>query len=354
MLPHNSLPAEFRPMLSAAIKNEKDFKKLRRWPYLVSPKLDGIRIFIDPNQGAVTRTMKPIRNRSLRAQFLQLLTEIPEFGGLDGEIIFGAPNACSPLSSPLSSLSSPSVFQDTTSAVMSYDGHPEVTFWVFDAYPTSLHALHPYNLKPSSTYIERQKLLDCIINKVASLSHTQLPNMPNMPSIHIKLLEHVSVESLDELLKYEEIYLQHGFEGLMLRDPNKPYRYGRSSLHEQQQHLIKLKRFADEEAIIVGFEELQTNLNPDIKDDFGLAKRSSSKENLKPANTLGALNVKCLTGDFQNREFSIGSGFDQALRDTIWRHRDTYFGKTITFKYQTQGSKDLPRFPVFKGFREDF
>lgn len=328
------LPAEFRPMLSAAIRKEQDFKKLQQWPYLVSPKLDGIRVFIHPTDGAVTRTMKPIRNRHIQSFFQRILAAVPEFACMDGEIIFGAPLALTPVSS--------TVFQDTTSAVMSFDGEPEVTLWVFDQY---------FPDKPNMPYMEREKAMaQNVDDKIRHfLTTTHLPH----PRVHIEILPCEPVGSKEEILDWEQKWLEKGFEGLMLRNIDRPYRYGRSSLHGQQQHLIKLKRTEDSEAVIIGFEELMHNDNPDEKDAFGLAKRSSAKGNLKPANTLGSLLVRAIAGDFQGKEFAIGSGFDQSLRDTIWRQRDAYLGRTVSFKYQAQGIKDLPRFPIFKGFRED-
>jgi DNA ligase-1 len=158
------------------------------------------------------------------------------------------------------------------------------------------------------------------------------------------------VNSYEALLKTEAKYLAEGFEGIMLRDPSAPYKFGRATL--KQGNLIKLKRFDDAEALILGFQELMENQNEDVKDSFGLAKRGSSKEGKVGKGTLGALEVECLTGPFKGKQFCIGTGFDQATRQEIWDNRTQWVGKTITFKYQTIGSVDAPRFPVFKAIRE--
>lgn len=69
-----------------------------------------------------------------------------------------------------------------------------------------------------------------------------------------------------------------------------------------------------------------------------------------PSNTLGCLLVEDLKSGVK---FGIGSGFNDALRDLIWQNREKYLGATVTYKYQTAGAKNAPRFPVFLGFRKD-
>ena len=344
-------PDKFRPLLSASIKEEKDFKKLKNWPYIVSPKLDGIRILIDPVKGPVTRSMKPIRNFYLREHFLNLLHQFPRLTGLDGEIVFGPPT--------LDSLSSPTIFQDTTSAIMAFDGSPKVTFWVFDMYPPTLTPTSALSSNPpylsNMPYHERYELAENIVNQaVEFLCRAAIAKRHEnyTPPFYLQTLRNDTVSNLEELLYFEDQYLQQGFEGIMIRDPFKPYRFGRSSLHPQQQHLIKLKRTQDAEAVIIDFEELYHNDNPAEQDAFGLTERSSSKSNLRPAGRLGALVVEAISGDFKGKTFSIGSGFDTELRQRIWNDRPSYFNQIVTFKYQAQGVKDLPRFPIFKGFRD--
>jgi len=92
----------FKPLL--AWKPEKDqvleveLAKLTVWPRLVSRKLDGIRATVQ-EMGLKSRTLKAIPNEALQ----EIFKGLPE--GLDGELIYGTPNA-------------PDVFNKTTSAVM--------------------------------------------------------------------------------------------------------------------------------------------------------------------------------------------------------------------------------------------
>ena len=37
----------------------------------------------------------------------------------------------------------------------------------------------------------------------------------------------------------------------------------------------------------------------------------------------------------------------------IWNNREDYLGKLVKYKFMTTGIKDLPRHPVFVGFRSE-
>jgi len=132
---------------------------------------------------------------------------------------------------------------------------------------------------------------------------------------------------------------------LMLRSPDSRYKCGKSTAKEGI--LLKMKRFLDAEAIVIGFEEEQSNTNEKEKDELGLSKRSSKKAGKVPAGTLGALLMKSLDGKMS---FGIGIGFDDETRKTIWDNRSKYLGKIASYKYQEIG-KSAPRFPVFLTFR---
>jgi DNA ligase-1 len=170
----------------------------------------------------------------------------------------------------------------------------------------------------------------------------------------ISVVEHVVVQTPEEFARYAEETISLGYEGVMLRDPEGPYKEGRSTL--KQQWLVKYKEWADAEGTVVGFEERMHNANEDIKDNFGHAKRTSHQENMVPMGTLGALILDTKWG-----ELRVGTGFDDALRQEIWdsnREPDIYgaqmdLGRIVTFKYQAFGMQDKPRFPVFLHFRED-
>jgi DNA ligase-1 len=67
-----------------------------------------------------------------------------------------------------------------------------------------------------------------------------------------------------------------------------------------------------------------------------------------PVGTAGTLIVK----DADGRSFGVGSGLNDQQRQEIWDNKDQYLGKLVKYKYFSHGVKDLPRHPVFQGFRD--
>jgi DNA ligase-1 len=112
--------------------------------------------------------------------------------------------------------------------------------------------------------------------------------------------------------------------------------------------LLKLKRFLDDEAEVIGFEEKMSNHNVKEVDERGYSKRSSKKAGLVTAGTLGSLIVR-----WKGVIFNIGSGFTDKQRQEIWDNKEKYLGKWFTFQYQELTSYGIPRFPTGRGFRSD-
>ena len=90
------------------------------------------------------------------------------------------------------------------------------------------------------------------------------------------------------------------------------------------------------------------NNNVATKDAFGRSERSSHKANLSGAGVLGALIVRDLKTGLT---FSVGTGFDAAQRLGFWNNRNNLTGRIIKYKFFSVGVKDLPRHPVYLGFR---
>lgn len=284
-----------KPMLGIAV----DTTKLV-FPIYASPKLDGIRVIIKDNQ-VLSRNGKPIPNI-----FVQSL--LKSYHGLDGELIVGHPTH-------------PNVFQLTTSGVMSIEGTPNVRLYVFDCW-----------------YAEGG--IDTRYNEVLKITR-------NSSKADIEVVPQIIINSLEELYKFEEDCLEKGYEGVMLRYPNALYKNGRSTVKEGA--LLKLKRFSDSEAYILGMEPLLRNHNEPTKNALGHTERSSHIYNKVADDLLGALNVKDIhTGV----EFSIGSGFTEEQRREIWNKQVELIGSIVKYKYFEVGVKDKPRFPIFCGFRD--
>lgn len=274
-----------------------------KFPVLASSKLDGIRA-IATTEGPQSRSGKLIPNLHVQTLFKQH----PNLIGLDGELIVGPPNA-------------KDVFRVTTSAVMSIKGEPDFRYYVFD------HV--GIETKP---FTERYAAL---------LKMAQNLILPSW----VVLVDQTLINNRSQLNKIEETYVSQGYEGLIIRSPTAQYKHGRSSAKEGI--LLKVRRFKDSEAVIVGYTEEMENQNEATRDAFGRTERSSHKDNLVGKGALGAWVVK--DGD---KEFQIGTGYTRKDRELFWEIRESCLGKIIKYRFFEVGVKDLPRFPVFQGFRD--
>lgn len=277
----------FQPMLASPIELNNV-----KYPVYCSPKYDGIRCVIREGV-ALSRKLKQIPNVHI-SKMLSMCED-----NLDGELIIPHAN-----------------FNQIQSAVMSEDGEPEFEFHIFDVISD----------KP---YLER----------VETLKNMKLPKFCK------KVLPH-KFDNEEDMLEYErECVEDYEFEGIMIRSPNGPYKFGRSTA--KQGYLLKLKRFTDAEATIVGFEEMMHNENEKTKDELGHAKRSHKKAGMVAAGVLGSFIVETADG----RTFNVATGMTAEDRANYWKNRERMLGQLVKYKFQESGAKDLPRFPVFLGIR---
>lgn len=269
-----------------------------------SVKLDGYHYRVFDNKPWSTKP-RVCPNLYIQRKFAE--ANLPD--GFDGELLVRGDN-----------------FQATQSGITSEDGEPDFEFHVFDWIAPTMFSNRYDNY---NSYIHAMPVPDwlhCV---------SQLP-----------------LYSLKDILEFEASALLLNYEGIMLRSPRGLYKEGRSTLTEGW--LMKLKRFADAEAKIIGFNEGNTNLNAEERSAYGLTKRAAIGGNKMPSNTLGSF--VCI-GQFNGvpTQFNVGTGLDltQELRAKIWDDQDQFLGRTITYKYQVKGSDVRPRSPIFKCFRNE-
>lgn len=289
-----------RPMLSAKFDNSKGHTRDKlEFPVIVSPKLDGIRCLITVD-GVVSRKLKAIPNEFVRRELAGCLP------GLDGELLTFTNGAMDD-------------YNTVQSKIMSRDGEPDFQFWVFDDFTN-----------PDVPYSQRR------------------PKQLALP--RCKIVPVSRIFDLDDLDEKEQEYIDAGYEGIMLRNPRGPYKFGRSTFN--QQYLIKLKRWTDSEAIITGFEELMHNMNEATTDERGYTKRSSHKANKVPGDTLGRIFA---TDVHDGTKIQVGTfkGLTRPELKEIWDNREQYLGKQFTYSFFDHGRKDKPRHPklTFLHFR---
>jgi DNA ligase-1 len=283
-----------KPMLSGKLDDEKQVT----YPTWVTPKLDGIRCLVVDGK-ALTRKFKPVPNHYIRTQIEKYCPN-----GFDGEI-----------------MSKDRSFNDLQSLVMSEEGEPEFEYHVFDYVKDSI----------DKSYLDRIKDLK-----------------QEQPTTFVKFVIPVKITNEEELLNKEAEYLKAGYEGIMLRSALGPYKCGRSTVKEA--YLLKLKRFQDSEAKVIDIERLYHNANEAEKDELGHTKRSHKQEGMVPMDKVGAFVVRDLNTD---QEFRVSTGLVDEERVRYWETKDQLIGKILRYRYQSKGMKNLPRFPVFFGFRDE-
>lgn len=295
------------PMLAHRDSLHTWFDKVR-FPLYASPKIDGIRCLC-PEGKAVSRSFTGIANDHIRRSI-----SIPDLAGLDGELVVGP-------------LSAENVFNTTSSAVMGNKVKtPDFEWYVFDDFTD-----------PNMPFDERDA---CVGERMLTLCK-EYPFLRRVETVH--------VDSWKKLEEFEYIVLELGFEGVITRSPTGVYKFGRSNA--TQQGMLKLKRFEDSEAQIIGFEELMRNTNPDIRDNLGHAKRSKSQAGLVPGGTLGKMiAVDLLTGI----EFKIGmfKGLTNEVKQEMWDNRQNYMGRIVKYQHFAHGAIDKPRHSKFLGWRD--
>lgn len=290
---------DFKPML-AKDGNPRDLS----YPVFLQVKLDGIRAVVKDGK-VLSRSLKLIPNLEIQTALGR-----PEYEGLDGELIVGDPAA-------------PGCMQATTSFVMA--PHKTGAEWAFYAF--DVHDL------PDSTYQERRNVV---------LRQSAL--------MYVKPVYTVICQTPEDVEDQEAMLLAQGHEGVILRDPAGLYKYGRSG---KKGPLIKVKKFIDFEATIVGHYELQHNGNEAKTNALGRTERSTAKAGKTGLGTLGGLILRAINGPHAGQEFRCGTGFDAAKRAELWAVRHTLAGGFVKIKSFPVGVKDAPRFPVFLGFRDE-
>lgn len=304
--------SKFKPQLAATLLDAKTLDLTHGvW---ASPKIDGIR-YVNPQGQALARSLKAFPNTELAEFFSQ-----PEFQYLDGELVAGDP--CDEF-----------VYKKTFSAVMSKQADwSDVRLHVFD---------HLQDL--NAPFTERFEMAREAVAKI------------NLPERAI-LVPHDRLTTIEEINSFEVEALGNGLEGIMLRNPLRTYKCGRSTMGVKDQGLVKVKRTVQSEAVIIQVLPRMHNANEATTNELGNTHRSSHKENLVPLDIVGRLAVRVLdehgraSGDVTY--LGVFKGFTLPELTKMWAERDSLIGKIVTFEHFAIGGYDLPRHGrVLKGFR---
>lgn len=143
-------------------------------------------------------------------------------------------------------------------------------------------------------------------------------------TVHMVPTSVMTNPSHGELMQFCEDYIADGFEGAMVKDAEAPYKWGRGD------NLLKVKKFFDADLQIDGFYE-------------GKGKHRGRLGGIYVVGRIGGRDVRS----------KVGSGFDDALRDEIWKHKNKWFGAVAQVQYQEHTKDGSLRFPVFIMRRKD-
>lgn len=279
----------YQVQLANAYDPEKKYKGMSQPLFYASRKLDGLRCYYKSGSGQLmSRNNKPITGFEHLASSLQQICDVHELDLIDGELYKHGLN-----------------FQKTAGIINSdkninEDEKNQINYNIF--------AILGKNIKNTSV------MVDILTNRIKT----------NVYDSHITIVQYEIVPNNKQSIEEKCIqYVNEGYEGIMLRHPDKQYDFKRSDA------LLKYKMFKEMCLTIVGFEE-------------GTGKNIGVLGALILTNKSGTINCKC------------GSGFDEEERNTIWSDQSNWIGKIVEIKYQdiTDDGSSL-RFPIYRGRRGD-
>ena len=137
------------------------------------------------------------------------------------------------------------------------------------------------------------------------------------------------------------------YEGTMLRNQHGLYTFGKRS-----SDLLKIKRFHDTEATVIGVTQLNTFEKILVPAGTPGSRKKSNGTYVKNGDATPQPMIGALVCELPNGvRFEIGSGFDHAERKKYWKQPP--IGKLVTFQYQELSPDGVPLFPSYLRMRED-
>ena len=106
-------------------------------------------------------------------------------------------------------------------------------YWIYDCYV------------PDGSAKDRYDFL------LTNLSDIQFYNSTDKDNLHdsVRLLEQVIIKGWDTMEHFHDVYVSEGFEGVVIRDPSKPYKPG-----GRTNDMIKIKKYKSSEFLVTGYE----------------------------------------------------------------------------------------------------
>ena len=305
-----------------------DLQKIR-YPKYASYKLDGIRVVFHPVLGMVSRSLKPIQNLQLQNKFQELVLKAKTEGIIfDGEFYAHG-----------------RTFQEITSAVMTKDFYDDKTFkkyikefgedandYILDLLRSIRFHCFEYVYKPEQPFLEKLDVFDSLTEE----------------NLLVAAVPQIMVHCAKDVEELFEIALKDGYEGLILRDPYSPYKFGRSTLKEEA--MLKVKPYKTFDGKIIGVVQ-STEVNPEAEkkiNELGRSVTSKKKDDRVLIEQASAFWV-----NYEDHALKVSLAMTDTEKKAIWHNKDFYIGKMIEYKGMLVGAKDVPRHAIMLRFRED-
>ena len=290
------------------------------FPLGAQPKIDGVRGLT--TEGHLTgRSLKKHKNKYTTAFY-----SIPEYANLDGELAAGPET-------------SPTLCRETSSALSTITGQPFTLWHLFDC-------LHKQVV--NGPYSERHAYLDQLVK----YEHSQgrLLNARCVPM--------VVCNTLQELLYWDETWIGMDYEGTIIRGLHCGHKQGRSTVTRGE--LLRIKRFIEADALVVGIEEGNRNDNEAQVNELGRTFRTSHQDNKVPNGTVGNLQCEMLEDVVYKGKRILQKGqpvtvspgsMDHNMRKHYFDNPSEILQHVVKFKFFPKGIKDKPRFPTYQSHR---
>lgn len=177
-----------------------------------------------------------------------------------------------------------------------------------------------------------------------------------------QLPDYIIIETIEQLLAYEEHILTQDHEAIIIRNPYLIYKEGVSS---REGELLRLKRHISEEAIIEDILPAFTNNNEAKINLLGNKERSSCLNGKVAKEEVGKLICRIIkdihdpwSGRLIVKKDSIcvvaPGNMTKEDKINIYKNKKLYKGRMIKFKSFPKGTKDKPRFATFQYFVPEF
>lgn len=297
LLPEETTDSEgnLKPMLAKDFHDVATSVLEKQWWY-ASRKIDGVRCLMFVKDGEIHTSSRGGKNYDNSTYHITCNPKLKKFMLdnptliLDGELYVHGYS--------LQTLSGLARLKKET------DKCDELQYYIYDVVDTN------------KTFEERLEILDHIKDGL------QLDFEPNKTfedgDLQIQMVPHVKVEGWVQIKKTHDSYVKEGFEGAVIRRPDKKY-----GVNKRTNDMVKVKEYQDGEFKIIGFSE-----------------------GLRPEDMV----FVCVTED--GKEFEAKPVGPRELKHEYLERIDEIIGKMATVKYFSFSDGGTPTQPVLKCIRD--